>query len=264
MKRQVVLVKLGGSLITDKSKPLTIKKQNILTTCQALAQAIAKYPEYLFVIGNGAGSYGHFTAHATNLKQHPGDPMSIAKVHQSVATLNAVIVEQLIQLGVPAISMQPSAFLTWSKNTTSENTQPLLQIIAAKMTPIMYGDILPSPENGSIIISTERVLQRVADALQDTGEYHLKHAIFATSVEGVFDDEGKIIPRLGAQDAFGKHGILGFDTTGGMADKIQLARTMRQHIDAVTIAGGLIPNVYERILDGQAVGTAIEAAPDNK
>ncbi|MEM2795196.1 MAG: hypothetical protein QXY49_05015, partial [Thermofilaceae archaeon] len=55
--RELVIVKLGGSLITDKEKPFTLRKDALEEASIKLAE-IAKSIKLLIV--HGGGSYGHY------------------------------------------------------------------------------------------------------------------------------------------------------------------------------------------------------------
>jgi isopentenyl phosphate kinase len=95
MAKRLVCLKLGGSLITDKAKPMQAKKDIIRTLAKQIASALKKDPDLQLIIGNGAGSFGHYaviTHHMQNGLDEPGKNMGYAEVQKAVAELNRGIV----------------------------------------------------------------------------------------------------------------------------------------------------------------------------
>ncbi|MEE9188865.1 MAG: hypothetical protein V3U36_05795, partial [Anaerolineales bacterium] len=63
--QSLTLLKLGGSLITDKSRPRTLRLETLVRLADEIASALQQRPSLRLIIGHGAGSYGHVSA-----KQH--------------------------------------------------------------------------------------------------------------------------------------------------------------------------------------------------
>ena len=55
----IQFLKLGGSLITDKSRPQTARLDVLERLASEIAQAYHKHPDLSLVIGHGSGSFGH-------------------------------------------------------------------------------------------------------------------------------------------------------------------------------------------------------------
>ena len=84
--KHVILIKIGGGLITDKSKPFTVRQNMMNASVRAIAGAVQANPHAAFIIGNGGGSFGHFAA-----SLHTADvdgrrmPESVQAIHESVS-----------------------------------------------------------------------------------------------------------------------------------------------------------------------------------
>lgn len=64
MKKHLLLIKVGGGFITEKSQPMTPNIGAIKHISAQLADARRRYTEVDMIVSNGVGSYAHFTAHA--------------------------------------------------------------------------------------------------------------------------------------------------------------------------------------------------------
>ncbi|MFC1789909.1 hypothetical protein ACFLZP_00275 [Patescibacteria group bacterium] len=60
-KKKLILVKLGGSLITNKQKPFTQRPKTIARLVREIHQAKNKVNK-LLIVGHGGGSYPHVPA----------------------------------------------------------------------------------------------------------------------------------------------------------------------------------------------------------
>ncbi|MBN1319078.1 MAG: hypothetical protein JXA42_26580, partial [Anaerolineales bacterium] len=58
----VLFLKLGGSLITDKTRRETPRFDVIKWLAAEVREALDRRPDLKLVIGHGSGSFGHFAA----------------------------------------------------------------------------------------------------------------------------------------------------------------------------------------------------------
>ncbi|MDP1544580.1 MAG: hypothetical protein Q8L87_01060, partial [Anaerolineales bacterium] len=65
MAKEIVLLKLGGSLITDKDTPYTPRWDKLANLALEINTALDSNPNLLLILGHGSGSFGHVAA-----KQH--------------------------------------------------------------------------------------------------------------------------------------------------------------------------------------------------
>ena len=60
--KELILLKLGGSLITDKTQPYTPKLDVIEDVALQISTALRTHSDLRLVIGHGSGSFGHVAA----------------------------------------------------------------------------------------------------------------------------------------------------------------------------------------------------------
>ena len=152
--RALVFIKLGGSLITDKEKAYTLRRNNIQNVAKSLSNIIREKKDTLFIIGNGAGSYGHYAATIHDYHK----PFGFAFLQRKVKELNAIIVEELLRNGIPSISLSFSAISTAkSGKLQTIYLDSLKGFLESGVTPALYGDVVYDSKKNSTIFSTENI-----------------------------------------------------------------------------------------------------------
>ena len=105
MKR-IILVKLGGSIITDKKVAYKLRGRAI----KRLANELKKRKVNL-VIAHGNGSFGHTSSAKYGGMKGYKSKIGIAKVAQDVSNLNQIITNTFVKEGLPAISLRPMGMI---------------------------------------------------------------------------------------------------------------------------------------------------------
>jgi len=103
------ILKLGGSVITDKSVENSFKKDIV----ERLALEIKKANKEVIII-HGAGSYGHILAKKYDLNngyKNEEQKLGFAKTHTSVQQLNSLVLKSLQQNNIAAVSIPPHAIM---------------------------------------------------------------------------------------------------------------------------------------------------------
>lgn len=228
--KKIILIKLGGSLITEKDKPNTAKIDRIRNIAAELKKLIDQNRDCSFVLGNGAGSFGHYAATKYKIKDGIKNLEQIfgyCEVQDSVAKLNRIVIEELLQQGIPACSINPSSMITAQNgNVKSIFLDSFIGYLKTGIIPVLYGDIVCDEQKGSHIFSTEDLFNIIIEELLHRS-YQVEKVIFLCTVRGVYDKEGKIIPEISKDNWNGVKQNLyapaGFDVTGGMVHKIEAA-----------------------------------------
>jgi isopentenyl phosphate kinase len=259
MKNHLVLIKLGGSLITDKKTPLTARPEPMQLFAAELAKARTANPDVDFIIGNGAGSFGHFTAHEYGLRQGAATPKQfygMALTHNNVVRLNLLVADALTAEDIPAFPLSPASMLTCSNGQlSSTHLTPLTRLLANNCVPLVYGDTISDDQLGTHILSTEKILDACLDALR--GDYNTVTVLYLLDVAGVLDADGAAIPQLQASDDIFMRANLAHDVTGGIVGKVQSARKAAQTADAVYLADGHKTGALQQAIAGSNPGTRI-------
>ncbi len=262
-QNRVIFLKLGGSLLTDKTQEATLRPERLRRLAVEVRDALAARPQTCLLIGHGSGSFGHFAGRRygtrDGVKNH-ADWVGYAQVSAAAARLNRFVVDALLEAGVPVLNLQPSASaLCQDSLLQSLAIDPIRSALDNGLIPILHGDVAVDSVRGGTILSTEEILIFLAPILRPA------RILLAGDVAGVMDRDGQVIPRIqahdfnpSASDLGGSHGV---DVTGGMFSKVHamLDLLIRHPEISVRIFSGLEINaVRDAILDSAgSTGTVL-------
>lgn len=262
--KPLTFLKLGGSLITDKSTPLTARRPVIARIAAEIAQYREKHPDELLLIGHGSGSFGHAIANqygTQNGVRTPEEWRGFAEVWTAARALNQIVLEELSSAGLPVIDFPPSAGLV-SKNHTPIHwdIDPLELALMQGLIPIVQGDVVFDLTLGGTIFSTETVFAYLAPLLQPS-------RILLAGVEtGVYtnpEDPENIITQV-TPETFREiqpnlSGSAATDVTGGMLSKVEGMLTLLETLPnlKIRIFSGVVEGNIQRVLAGESLGTRI-------
>jgi len=256
--KNLIFVKLGGSLITDKSKPYTARLDVIKRLCKEIHEA-REEEKFALLIGHGGGSFPHVSAKAYQAHKGVINENSwegFAKVQDDAAKLNRIIVSSLIEAGENAFSVQPSASCIAKNDRIIDwYTKPIEIAVEKNLVPVPYGDICLDTAKGFCIISTEEILRFLSRKLKP------KRIIMAGKTDGVLNEMGVVIKEINKKnfneikEALSESDGIA-DVTGGMLQKVKLALQMDGEVE---IINGLKPGFLKRALLGEkGLGTIIK------
>ena len=263
---KVVLVKLGGSLITDKRRPETARIDVIERLARKLEQL--GQDEVRLVLGHGSGSFGHVAAARHGIHEGVETPehlLGVTETQDRAATLNRLVIGALRRNGVAAFSLAPSSFLVSAGGKPAELwIESLLEALQLGMLPVVYGDVVMDRELGASISSTEAVFLALAARLQARGVI-VRRSIWLGETDGIYDSRGVTIEELQLEtvgDVLDQiEGASGTDVTGGMRHRLETAASLAELGVESWIANGLEPGLLGQILKGRCdKGTKVLAA----
>lgn len=236
IQREVVLVKIGGSSITNKGFKEELNPRALDWFAKAL---IHRKDDLSFVIVHGAGSFGHFTAKEYGLKGRDGPPPSdidrpnvcstdqdqeghresmkstsgstsaakrraymlkgLSATRLSVQKLNHHVVASLVDHGLPAIGISPCFGIpdVEAHGGGEENLQTVVyEALEAGLVPVLHGDACLWGQQDVGILSGDVVMEILGVSPW------VSRAVFLADVDGVYTSDpkqttdAKLIPVL--------------------------------------------------------------------
>ncbi len=124
---ELVFLKLGGSLLTDKTQPQALRPQVLRRLAVEIAEALAERPHLRLLIGHGSGSFGHVAGRKYNTRAGVTSPegwRGYAETARAAALLNRHVMDALWEAGVPALALQPSAATANSRPWRGSRCRP--------------------------------------------------------------------------------------------------------------------------------------------
>ncbi len=261
---ELVFLKLGGSLITDKTRPFTPRLELLNGLARQLGNSLAQYPDMRLVLGHGSGSFGHTPAaqHHTREGVHSReDWQGFSEVWWQASALNRIVMGTLHEAGLPAVAQPPLASVTARDGRVSAwDLGPVRSALQAGLLPVVYGDVVFDEVRGGTILSTEDLFAHLAHALQPArillagleaavwADFPARRRPAELLTRATFDE---IQAGIGAAS--------GADVTGGMLSKVSQMLDLVEQVPGltVTIFSGEGAGALERALRGEPVGTRI-------
>lgn len=296
MADEFILLKLGGSLITDKDTPYTPKTSTLARLAREIRQFLEAQPSARLLLGHGSGSFGHVAAqqyhtrdgvfaddmsepeskasqlsrgiHAQNqeiLKSKMANATEywrgFAEVRYQAAELNRYVIQALRKENLPALPFPPSATLvSAARRAALTNILAMRKCLDARLLPVVYGDVAFDETLGGTILSTEDVFAILVDELPVT------RILLAGIEPGVWEDfpMRKKLARQMRRAEYesirkGVQGSVSADVTGGMKSKVEgmFALVERHQQLSAQIFSAEEAGALTRALRGENVGTLL-------
>lgn len=268
MESELYFIKLGGSVITDTSKPSTHRQDQIERLLGEIKKAkLSK--GFGLVIGHGGGSFGHIIAKEhmlhEGLKGKEGAKGHV-KTHAAMRQLNTIVVDAATDLELNPYPFAPSSFAhSHDRKIVGGNLEGIKIAINNGFVPIVHGDVMFDGKQGVSIASTEEVFRFLSTGIRPD------KIIIGTDMDGVFDrdpsanSDAKLVPLIDASNIdailLGVGGARKVDVTGGMKTKLELLYEMVKRTGAIGyIVNAGKPGVIEKLLiSGETNGTKVIA-----
>ncbi|MBS7621418.1 hypothetical protein KEJ32_04830, partial [Candidatus Bathyarchaeota archaeon] len=152
------VLKIGGSVITDKSKELGVQMEAISRIADEILEANTKN----LIIVHGGGSFGHPVAQKHAIKEgfkEESQIIGFAETHHVMTVLNGLFMDALIWRGIPAVSITPSScIMTRNGRIMCFEDSPLKQLMKMGFIPVLYGDAVFDTKLGFTILSGDQLV----------------------------------------------------------------------------------------------------------
>lgn len=225
---ELVILKIGGSIITKKDQPFTANNDSLTRIADEIAEAFDRKKMKLILI-HGAGSFGHYLADKTRIHEglkSPEQAIAFGEIQKWQNYWNSMVVTELNRHGLPAMPVQASAFaITEEKKLTWMPTRTIKELLKLDMIPVLYGVPAVDLKQGCCILSGDQILSWIAERLKPARIIH------GIDVDGIFTEDPKKNPdadiiseiRLDQWDEIKDHlsGSSSVDVTGGMFGKVE-------------------------------------------
>lgn len=266
--KKLILIKLGGSIITDKSKPFCPRTSVIKRLAEEIKEARRKLgKKTLLLIGHGGGSFPHVPAAKYQTQKGLVNKDSIkgfSLTANAAIDINRIVMKELIKVGLPVATFSPLSFLYAKKKKIDKVILNHIRMcLDIGIIPIIYGDVIMDEASGFCIFSAEKTLGILARKLRKI--YKIEKIIECGDTNGVYDSKGKTIPVINSKNFKEVRkwitGSKSTDVTGGMLHKVEesLKLVKKTKIPTIIINGNGKGNLTKEILGRDVHPTRIEA-----
>ena len=258
----MLLVKLGGSVITVKSKYRTLRGPDLSRLARELAAGAG--PDTVLV--HGAGSYGHILAAKHGLNEGARDPAAltaVAQVQRDVRALDLKVLDALLRARLRPAAVPPSLVMRYHDGRlASFDVGPFRDYLMRELLPVSFGDVVMDTKRRFSIASGDDVILELAKLFRPD------RVLFVADVDGVYTadpkrDRGATRIDVVDADALGTVALTneaGLDVTGGLRRKLERMLAIAKHARDVRIINGLARGRLEAAAKGaDVIGTRVVA-----
>ncbi|MHA7647867.1 isopentenyl phosphate kinase [Nitrosopumilus sp. S4] len=242
----MLLIKLGGSIITNKEKPLSPRRKTI----DNLAKSLRKIKEPMVIV-HGGGSYGHYWSvkYDMHTKERRYDVRGVSIVKNSMIELNKIILDSLLKNKLNPYCLPPTDFMAGNKPIVKK-IKEIQEIAKSGLIPVTFGDALWYGQKKTYILSGDKIMTHLARILKP------KLTIFALNENGLYSDfkSKKLIYELKDQNPLISENKM--DVTGGMTRKVEEAtKIAKSGINVFFVNGNKPERIVQAIKNKKYEGT---------
>lgn len=262
----IAIIKLGGSIITDKSGGRAVVQEKLLRNiAKRLRRNLTEFPRLRIILLHGAGSFGHPLVYRFGLANQPLNAQRLVGVGQTMYAMRLLgnhLTKIFTEAGLPIVPLQTSA-LVRSEDRGLKILQPstFRSILKHRGVPLLSGDL--------VIDKHQRIIVASADELAVVLARHFRNStiLFATDVPGVYPT---FPPREHAKPfrLINRRKLRTFieqseapmtsrDVTGGMMGKLRALLALR-HRTAIVFDGRKPELIREALSKKRHIGTTIK------
>jgi isopentenyl phosphate kinase len=239
------VLKLGGSVITDKDREGALDEDGLDDATAAVAGASDD-----LVLVHGGGSFAHPVADAHGVTDTDGtrDAAAVTEIHAAMTDLSGAVVRALQARDVPAVPVRTLSVASRDREGgLSLPGTAVERLLGEGFLPVVHADPVVHEGAGATILSGDEIVVSLARSLG------AERVGLCSTVPGVLDPDGAVIDRIDAwaeaAEALGESDAT--DVTGGMAGKVRtlLALDVPAHVFG--------PEGLRAFLRGERPGTEI-------
>ena len=253
------IIKFGGSVITDKSKENSFKKDIVKNLSEQLKKAGKQ-----IILVHGAGSYGHILAKKYDLNngfKNKDQLEGFSKTHAMVQKLSSFILDILHEKKINAVSIAPHSIMKLHNHKPYEfNYNIFKDYLKNGFIPVTFGDVVLDKKLVFSICSGDLLIQMLSQ------HFKPEKVIFVMDEDGLYTSNPKevenaeFIDKATVSDlenmstSFNKYD----DVTRGMKGKIDTIKNIASFgIDAVLLNGNKSDRLYDVLVGNEVKQTLI-------
>jgi isopentenyl phosphate kinase len=256
-ERPLVVVKLGGSVITRKREVERLRPKVLDRLARELA-APTDAPR--LIVLHGAGSFGHPGARRFGLARAPEEEgaeahraRGAAIVASEVRRLHHLVLRALVAAGSSALSVPIATHARNRAGVLAEfDESPFVRTLAHGWVPVSFGDVVPDDAWGSSILSADTIATVLAERLRPT------RVVFVSDVPGIWEGPAgrkrRVAPEVTDTLLAALRPASGApDVTGGIRAKAEAMRAIARAGSDAGLISGLTDGALLRAIRGEAV-----------
>ena len=273
-KKPVIIIKLGGSVLTDKNTPNSLRNNVINGLISQIYDNYHTSNQPKLIIIHGAGSFGHPIANSFSIQNGlnqniPNQTLGLTKTHQSVKKLNTKIVDSFLNRDIPVLSLATSSVFFQEESALKfTGIKQIESLLELGIIPILYGDILLHDSKNFSIISGDRVIFEICKLFTSSIDtnHKVNKIIFCFDQDGIVisnsEKDSEVIQNIKSKNLDFislKNFEDSIDVTGNIRGKLEEIKKICELGIPVQLINGQKPNLLIKALKNEKIlSTLIE------
>ena len=261
MEKETVVVKLGGSVVTDKASPFTYRGEAVLSLSREMAASGLR-----LVVVHGGGSFGHPVAkeHGLSSRRSTGTAEGVSRTRDAMLRLNQLVCSSMREAGLSPYPFAPFDLLVKGEGgrmrgaagrSPSASARWVESLLDAGLQPVTFGDVVRDRGGGFRILSGDTIAYRLCRLLVPD------RCVFALDAEGLYDEVRNVIPTV-MSGAIGELRLgRSADATGGIRLKMREAARIAALGVPTALVSGNEPREFAKCLRGLGFHGTIVKGP---
>lgn len=270
MHKEIILLKIGGSILTRKDKKnASFRRDLLVEIANNIRIFVKKNPQISLCIIHGAGAVGHRIAKEYHLENGVGtDPnrwFGTLLTRLKNQKLDAKLFEIFLEAGLRIVPIHTaSAIIQKDKKIHIVFWKALEEAFRNNCIPLLYGEIVFDETLGMSICSGDASIFSIAQ------HFKVRKILFASDIDGIFDKDphlhkdATLIQKTTLSALLHDKNISlekshSIDVTGGLGNKItSLKQYEPKDLETVQIFNGLEAKKFLSALSGKKIGTIVD------
>ena len=222
---KLIILKLGGSAITDKSRPLCPRTEVMKSLAREISKLIHK--NFRFILIHGGGSFGHYVATSYGIDRGETPYRGYIETRIAMLRLNELLCRYFSDAGIPIVPIHPSCIMIASNGIPSAIfIKPINVALEAGYVPVLHGDVVLDISRSYSIISGDTLIDVLTDYIPT------RLVIFGMDVDGIYDRDpsevgAKLLTEISVSEIDNISGKVAYlDVTGGIITKLRVAKKL--------------------------------------
>ena len=236
MDNRRVVVKLGGSLVSDKRRDFSYRAEAVASIARAISASGVNA-----VVVHGGGAFGHPVAKKYHLSSRSASRSSqgVSETRRAMLDLNIRICDSFISEGLHPYTFSPFPLLAAAGG---KGASWLRGIMSAGLTPVTFGDVVHD-KTGFRILSGDVIALLLSKLLR------AQRCVFVMDVDGVMGPKG-LLRSIDESGAARLELSRSEDATGGIGLKVGEALKIASAGTEVAFVSGFRPSEFSKALKG--------------
>ena len=251
--RAMILIKLGGSVITDKSQYKKFNEEQAARLCREIAESGRQC-----IVVHGAGSFGHVLAKKYRIQDgfREGEQIAAAaEVHHDAMELGMLMTSELMKAGIPAASVAPgNCFVLENGRLIVTDDEAVRRMQTIGIMPVTFGDVVMDRVKGFAIVSGDQMMEYMAKVFEP------ERIVFVSDIDGLYTKNPKLHPDAELIPVVTEETMRSVgteedvaDVTGGVRNKMEAMLRMCAPGRDCILVNGTVPGRLLALLEGKDV-----------